>query len=63
MNKNPHVSIIVPVFNGGNPLRACVSSLLELDYPDGKMQILLINDGSTDDTAQWLLDQKFPSYF
>ena len=63
MNKNPHVSIIVPVFNGGNPFRACVSSLLELDYPDGKMQILLINDGSTDDTAQWLLNQKFPSYF
>jgi glycosyltransferase involved in cell wall biosynthesis len=63
MNKNPHVSIIVPVFNGGNPFRACVSSLLELDYPDGQMQILLINDGSTDDTAQWLLDQKFPSYF
>ena len=63
MNKNPHVSIIVPVSNGGNPFRACVSSLLELDYPDGKMQILLINDGSTDDTAQWLLGQKIPSYF
>ena len=60
MNKNPHVSIIVPVFNGGHSFRACVSSLLELDYPDEKLQIILINDGSTDDTARWLKEKKLP---
>jgi len=61
MNENQNISIIVPVFNGGNPFHSCVSSLLELDYPDEKLQIILINDGSTDDTAQWLLEQKLPS--
>ena len=56
-------SIIVPVFNGGSSFHACVSSLLKLEYPKDKLQIILINDGSTDNTAQWLIDQKLPSYF
>jgi len=63
MNKNLHVSIIVPVFNGGSTFSKCVSSLLELEYPKEKLQIILINDGSTDDTAQWLLEQRLPSNF
>ena len=63
MNKYPYISIIVPVFNGDSTFRKCVSSLLELDYLKEKLQIILINDGSTDDTAQWLLKKKLPSYF
>ena len=62
MSKNPNISIIVPVFNGGRTFYKCVSSLLKLDYTNEKLQIILIDDGSIDDTARWLLGQKLPSY-
>lgn len=45
----PFVSIIVPVFNEGKILNSSVESLLDIDYPN--YEILIVNDGSTDDTA------------
>ncbi|NNE70688.1 MAG: glycosyltransferase [Rhodothermales bacterium] len=44
----PPVSIIVPAFNEGKLLQSTVASLLEMDYP--QYEILLVDDGSTDDT-------------
>lgn len=44
----PPVSIIVPAFNEGKLLHTTVASLLEMDYP--QYEILLVDDGSTDDT-------------
>ncbi|MGE5411648.1 MAG: glycosyltransferase [Clostridiales bacterium] len=46
----PFVSIIVPVYNEGKVLRGSIKSLLELDYPN--YEIIIVNDGSTDDTKQ-----------
>jgi glycosyltransferase involved in cell wall biosynthesis len=63
MNKNPYISIIVPVFNGGDPFHVCVKSLLKIDFPQNKLQVILIDDGSTDNTTQWLYNQKLPLYF
>lgn len=45
----PFVSIIVPVYNEGKVLRHSIESLLELDYMN--YEIIIVNDGSTDDTA------------
>ena len=45
----PFVSIIVPVFNEGKVLRASIESLLDIDYIN--YEIIIVNDGSTDDTA------------
>lgn len=45
--KSPLVSIIIPVFNGGNYLREAIISALEQTYSN--IEILVINDGSTDD--------------
>ncbi len=45
----PFVSIIVPVFNEGKVLRSSIESLLELDYSN--YEIIIVNDGSTDDTS------------
>lgn len=44
------ISVIVPVYNAEKYLDRCLSSLVEQSY--GKLEILLINDGSTDCSAQ-----------
>jgi poly-beta-1,6 N-acetyl-D-glucosamine synthase len=42
------VSILVPAFNEGAGIQTSIRSLLELDYPS--YEIIVIDDGSTDDT-------------
>lgn len=44
------VCIIVPVWNEEKTLRGTLESLLALDYPKEKLEILVIDDGSTDST-------------
>lgn len=46
----PFVSIIVPVYNEGKVLKDSINSLSQLDYPN--YEIIIVNDGSTDDTAE-----------
>ncbi len=44
----PGVTILVPAYNEGPVIRESISSLLDLDYPN--YEILVIDDGSTDNT-------------
>lgn len=46
MDKQPAVSVIVPVYKAENYLCHCVDSLLAQTFPD--FEILLIDDGSPD---------------
>ena len=59
MNSNetnqPLISVIVPVYNIIPYLPRCVESLQKQTYPE--LEILLIDDGSTDDTPA-LCDRK-----
>ena len=50
--KCPKVCIIVPCFNEEKTIIKTVRSLLKLDYPKDKLEILVIDDGSTDKTYQ-----------
>lgn len=50
----PGVAIIVPAYNEEQIIEDNVRSLLSLEYPD--REILVVNDGSTDGTAQRLID-------
>jgi len=48
----PSVCIIVPCFNEASTIIQTVRSLIQLDYPKDKLEILIIDDGSKDDTYQ-----------
>jgi cellulose synthase/poly-beta-1,6-N-acetylglucosamine synthase-like glycosyltransferase len=53
LKKNhPSVCIIIPCFNEEKTIIKTVRSLLNLDYPKDKLEIMIINDGSTDKTYQ-----------
>jgi len=47
----PFVSIIVPVLNGGPPFRELLNALAALTWPAERREILIVDNGSTDDTA------------
>jgi cellulose synthase/poly-beta-1,6-N-acetylglucosamine synthase-like glycosyltransferase len=47
---SPKVAVIVPCWNEQNTIQGTVESLLALDYPADKLQIVLVDDGSTDNT-------------
>lgn len=50
MNKDPSVSVIVPVFNAGEGLEFSLQSLLNQSLE--RLEIIVVNDASTDTSAQ-----------
>src|ERR1035437_7020750 len=48
----PSVTIVVPGFNENETVTATIESLLKLDYPKDKLHLMLIDDGSTDNTFE-----------
>ena len=54
----PTVTIIVPAYNEGKQVWATLHSLAKSSYPAGKLQVISIDDGSKDDTWQWMLKAK-----
>jgi glycosyltransferase involved in cell wall biosynthesis len=47
----PTYSIIVPVYNGSDALACCLSRLTQQEYPAECYEVIVVDDGSTDDTA------------
>lgn len=50
----PMVSIMVPAHNESIVIRRTVLALLNFDYPKDRYEIIVINDNSTDDSAEVL---------
>ena len=48
------VSAVVPAFNEARTIRVAVETLLESDWPD--LEVVVVDDGSTDGTAEELRD-------
>jgi hyaluronan synthase len=50
----PAVTILVPAYNEGPQVAVTLKSICASDYPAEKMQVIAIDDGSKDDTWQWM---------
>ena len=50
----PYVSVIVPAFNASKTIQSCVNSLLKQGYPQGKYEVIVVDNGSTDNTWKML---------
>ena len=48
----PNVSIVVAVRNEENNILSCLESLNKLIYPEGKLEIIIVDDASTDGTSE-----------
>lgn len=54
----PTCTVIVPAYNEGELVWHTLISLANSDYPIEKLELLAIDDGSKDDTWQWMLRAK-----
>ncbi len=51
---HPLVSVIVLNYNGRDDLAACLPSLGDLDYPETRREVLVVDNGSSDGSADWV---------
>ncbi|MGB9719266.1 MAG: glycosyltransferase [Candidatus Anstonellales archaeon] len=58
----PKISVIIPAYNEEKNLERCVLSVINADYPKNKIEIIIVDDGSTDDTYKVAkaLRRKYP---
>ena len=59
----PFATVIIPAYNEGEQIARTVDSVMKADYPAGKFEVIVINDGSGDDTWEWIekAAAKYPS--
>ncbi len=55
-DERPRLSVIIPAYNTETLLQKCVESVLRQTYPQDHLQIIIVDDGSTDRTG-FLADQ------
>lgn len=51
-NHDHFVSVVIPVFNGENIIGTCIKSILKQSYPNEKYEIIIVDNGSTDNTRE-----------
>jgi glycosyltransferase involved in cell wall biosynthesis len=54
MGMNPRISVVVPTYNRRALLAACLSSLARQSVPADAFEVVVVDDGGTDDTRSFL---------
>lgn len=54
----PKVTIIIPTYNEEKVIESCLNSIFSQSYPSGKIDVVIIDNGSTDKTLEVV--NKFP---
>jgi dolichol-phosphate hexosyltransferase len=56
----PDVTILMPVFNERATIEAAITDALGAELPVATRQLVIIDDGSTDGTREWLAQAQLP---
>ena len=54
-NEAPFLTIVIPAYNEGGMVEKTIDSVAAALYPREKMEIIVVDDGSTDDTWRYIL--------
>ena len=52
IDKRPKVSIVIPAYNSADTLRDTLEACLGQDYPKDKLEVIVVDDGSEDNTGK-----------
>lgn len=47
----PSVAVVVPAYNEEEAIERSIEAILATDYPHAKLEVVVVNDGSTDETG------------
>lgn len=56
----PDLSILMPVYNERETIASAVEQVLAVDLPVGDVELVIVDDDSTDGTRDWLQTQPWP---
>lgn len=59
--ERPKITVIIPAYNIENLITRCVESVVKQTYPEELIQILVVDDGSTDNTGR-IIDELADKY-
>jgi len=50
----PSLTVVIPAYNEGQMVEMALYSVIQADYPRGQLEIVCVDDGSTDDTWDYI---------
>ena len=59
MNRHYDISVIIPTYNRSSLLKYTIASLLQQDYDLARIQVIVSDDGSSDNTADMLREYMY----